>query len=78
MTDGEAQRWEVVGGADKGGILVREGEATASPQTAERLSTGALIEEVELKGDRLSYKLLEGTGPAVGWEIGRASCRERV
>lgn len=62
-----AQRWEVVGGADKGGILVREGEATASAQTSERLSTGALIEEVELKGERLNYKLIQGTGPATGW-----------
>merc|ERR1719414_1558771 len=62
-----AQMWEVVGGADKGGILVREGEATASPATKERLSTGALIEEIELKGERLNYKLVQGTGPEVGW-----------
>jgi [acyl-carrier-protein] S-malonyltransferase len=59
--------WEVVGGADKGGILVREGEAVGTPAAKERLSTGALIEEVELKGERLSYKLVTGTGPEVGW-----------
>eukprot|EP00416_Gambierdiscus_australes_P030670 CAMPEP_0171085698 /NCGR_PEP_ID=MMETSP0766_2-20121228/19086_1 /TAXON_ID=439317 /ORGANISM="Gambierdiscus australes, Strain CAWD 149" /LENGTH=566 /DNA_ID=CAMNT_0011543285 /DNA_START=57 /DNA_END=1756 /DNA_ORIENTATION=- len=62
-----AQLWEVVGGADKGGILVREGEATASAQASSRLSTGALIEEIELKGERLNYKLLSGTGPELGW-----------
>merc|ERR1719414_247213 len=62
-----AQMWEVVGGADKGGILVREGEATSTPATKERLSTGALIEEIELKGERLNYKLVTGTGPEVGW-----------
>jgi surfactin synthase thioesterase subunit len=62
-----AQKWTVVGGADKGGILVREGESIKSEATAERLSTGATIEEIELKGERLHYKLLEGTGPAEGW-----------
>mmetsp|Transcript_88701 Transcript_88701/g.185426 ORF Transcript_88701/g.185426 Transcript_88701/m.185426 type:complete len:403 (+) Transcript_88701:210-1418(+) len=59
--------WEVVGGADKGGILVREGEGLKSPACEDRLSTGATVEELELKGDRLKYKLLIGTGPAVGW-----------
>eukprot|EP00406_Dinophysis_acuminata_P071965 CAMPEP_0179251710 /NCGR_PEP_ID=MMETSP0797-20121207/21830_1 /TAXON_ID=47934 /ORGANISM="Dinophysis acuminata, Strain DAEP01" /LENGTH=389 /DNA_ID=CAMNT_0020959499 /DNA_START=32 /DNA_END=1201 /DNA_ORIENTATION=+ len=62
-----AKQWVVVGGADKGGILVREGESVKSAQTAERLSTGAEIEEIELKGERLHYKLLTGTGPAEGW-----------
>jgi len=60
-------RWEVVGGGDKGGILVREGESVGSPQTSERLSTGALIEEMELKGERLHFKRLTGTGPEEGW-----------
>lgn len=64
---GTAQVWKVVGGADKGGILVRSGADTTSPQAAERLSTDALIEEVELRGERLNYKLLTGTGPAEGW-----------
>jgi len=54
-------------GADKGGILVREGQETGSAQASTRLSTGALIEEVELVGERLHYKLLQGTGPEDGW-----------
>lgn len=62
-----AQQWEVVGGADKGGILVREGQDLKSPATKDRLSTGAIVDEVELKGDRLHYKLVTGTGPATGW-----------
>mmetsp|Transcript_35157 Transcript_35157/g.81624 ORF Transcript_35157/g.81624 Transcript_35157/m.81624 type:complete len:590 (+) Transcript_35157:57-1826(+) len=62
-----AQKWEVVGGADKGGILVREGEGTTSAQLGERLSTGALVEELALKGDRLYYKLIVGSGPSKGW-----------
>jgi len=61
------QVWEVVGGADKGGIIVRAGKSVKSDLVEDRLSTGALVEEVELEGERLSYKLLSGTGPAVGW-----------
>jgi len=61
--------WEVVGGADKGGILIRTGEALTSPAADGRLSTGSIVEELELKGERLHYKLVEGTGtgPAEGW-----------
>lgn len=62
-----AQLWEVVGGADKGGILVREGVDLKSPQTADRLSTGALVQEIELAGDRLHFSRLTGTGPETGW-----------
>ncbi|CAJ1407795.1 unnamed protein product [Effrenium voratum] len=57
----------VVGGADKGGILVRAGQGTGSEQLAERLSTGAIVEELDLAGDRLHYQLVTGTGPASGW-----------
>uniref|UniRef100_A0A977TQI4 holo-[acyl-carrier-protein] synthase n=1 Tax=Amphidinium carterae TaxID=2961 RepID=A0A977TQI4_AMPCA len=59
--------WQVVGGAEKGGILVREGQDLKSADLPERLSTGAEIEELELKGDRLHYKLSKGSGPAEGW-----------
>lgn len=61
--------WEVVGGADKGGILIREGQDTKSAQTAERLATGSIVEELELVGDRLHYLLVPGTGtgPEEGW-----------
>lgn len=62
-----AAKWTVVGGADKGGILVREGQDLKSKALDDRLSTGATIEEIELIGERLHYKLLEGTGPAEGW-----------
>jgi len=62
-----SQVWKVVGGGDKGGILIREGQDLKSPQTAERLSTGALVKELELIGERLHYELIEGTGPQTGW-----------
>lgn len=61
-----SQIWEVVGGA-KGGILVREGRELNSPEASARLACGSLIEEKELKGERLNYRLLEGEGPEEGW-----------
>merc|ERR1719217_338155 len=62
-----AQMWEVVGGSANGGIIVREGCDLKSAQCSERLSCGALIEELELVGERLHFKRHEGTGPAEGW-----------
>jgi len=61
------QLWEVVGGADKGGILVREGEGTSSAKVEERLATGSIVEEVKLAGERLNYKIKTGSGPQTGW-----------
>jgi len=59
--------WEVVGGADKGGILVREGKELKSAAKKERLSTGAIVDCLSLEGDRLHYKLISGDGPEEGW-----------
>jgi [acyl-carrier-protein] S-malonyltransferase len=61
------QYYEIVGGVGLGGIIVREGKDLKSPECKERISTGALVEEIELIGARLHYKLCEGTGPAEGW-----------
>mmetsp|Transcript_48733 Transcript_48733/g.150500 ORF Transcript_48733/g.150500 Transcript_48733/m.150500 type:complete len:538 (-) Transcript_48733:73-1686(-) len=60
-------KWVVVGGADKGGIVVRVGEDLGSPAKPERLSTGAVIKEVALHGERLYFEKLAGTGPDSGW-----------
>lgn len=58
----------MVGGGDKGGVLVRQGKALTSEQLPQRLSTGALVKELKLEGDRLQFQLTEtGTGPATGW-----------
>lgn len=62
-----AQRWEVTGGADKGGILVRAGQATSSDQLPERLATGAIVEEINLIDGRLNYNKISGAGPSTGW-----------
>lgn len=62
-----APTWKVVGGEDKGGILIREGQATTSAQCPERLSYGAMVEEIQLVKERLQFKKLSGTGPETGW-----------
>lgn len=61
------QRWEIVGGADKGGVIVRDSVDLKSPQGSDRLSTGAIVEELELVGERLHYRRIGGTGPSEGW-----------
>jgi len=67
MGESDEKRWCVVGGADKGGILVRTGKETSSPEAESRLATGALVSEVAVEGDRLSFKRLTGEGPDEGW-----------
>jgi len=69
-------QWKVVGGADKGGILVREGQDLKSPAAGDRLATGAVVEQLELVGERLNYRLVEGTGPASGWVSLRLTGKE--
>merc|ERR550525_584434 len=69
-------RWEAVGGADKGGILVRDGQDLVSPQLNERLATGAVVEELQLHGERLRYGLLTGAGPKEGWVSIRLGVKE--
>mmetsp|Transcript_42473 Transcript_42473/g.77717 ORF Transcript_42473/g.77717 Transcript_42473/m.77717 type:complete len:584 (-) Transcript_42473:18-1769(-) len=61
------QTWEVVGGKETGGIIVRTGFAVASSKADSRLSTGAIVKELQLKEGRLQYARLSGTGPATGW-----------
>eukprot|EP00933_Yihiella_yeosuensis_P060021 TRINITY_DN6197_c0_g2_i3.p1 TRINITY_DN6197_c0_g2~~TRINITY_DN6197_c0_g2_i3.p1 ORF type:complete len:300 (-),score=48.98 TRINITY_DN6197_c0_g2_i3:249-1148(-) len=60
-------QWEVVGGADKGGILVRDGQELTSKALDSRLSHGAVVEGLHLAGDRLHYRLVTGSGPQEGW-----------
>eukprot|EP00747_Dinoflagellata_sp_TGD_P034088 gnl/TRDRNA2_/TRDRNA2_137045_c0_seq1.p1 gnl/TRDRNA2_/TRDRNA2_137045_c0~~gnl/TRDRNA2_/TRDRNA2_137045_c0_seq1.p1 ORF type:complete len:695 (+),score=163.53 gnl/TRDRNA2_/TRDRNA2_137045_c0_seq1:104-2086(+) len=47
--------------------MVREGELTSTKKLEARLSTGAIIEEIEVKGERLHYRRAIGTGPLEGW-----------
>ena len=48
-------------------IIVRERRDLHSEQLSERLSTGALVEQIELIADRLHYCRLSGSGPDEGW-----------
>jgi len=70
--------WTVVGGKDRGGILVRGEQGLAAPPLGERLSFGALVRIRAQKGIRVHYELIEGTGPRSGWistQVGKASER---
>ncbi|CAJ1416837.1 unnamed protein product [Effrenium voratum] len=57
--------WEIVGGKDKG-LVVRAGAELSSPELG-RVETGALVAELERRGQRLHFRLLSGSGPAEGW-----------
>eukprot|EP00440_Ansanella_granifera_P011265 gb/GFBE01012219.1/.p1 GENE.gb/GFBE01012219.1/~~gb/GFBE01012219.1/.p1 ORF type:complete len:557 (+),score=139.82 gb/GFBE01012219.1/:1-1671(+) len=64
--------WEVVGGGDAGGIIVREAVDLDSPQVKWngapwRLATGACVEELSMEGTRLEYRRLTGAGPDTGF-----------
>mmetsp|Transcript_116101 Transcript_116101/g.300981 ORF Transcript_116101/g.300981 Transcript_116101/m.300981 type:complete len:487 (-) Transcript_116101:29-1489(-) len=59
--------WVVIGGADRGGIIVRSGAELSSEQAPGRLAYGALLKEVQLVGDRLQFSKLAGDGPDEGW-----------
>lgn len=64
---GAGTSWVVVGGADTDGILAREGQDLNSAKCAERLATGAEVEELQLVGGRLQFRKLKGNGPETGW-----------
>eukprot|EP00404_Azadinium_spinosum_P013796 CAMPEP_0180520102 /NCGR_PEP_ID=MMETSP1036_2-20121128/56073_1 /TAXON_ID=632150 /ORGANISM="Azadinium spinosum, Strain 3D9" /LENGTH=217 /DNA_ID=CAMNT_0022532547 /DNA_START=82 /DNA_END=733 /DNA_ORIENTATION=- len=58
--------WEVIGGGDKRGIVVREGPQIASAQEKALLSTGALVRELALVGVS-PVSNTSGDGPTGGW-----------
>jgi len=62
-----ATLWEVIGGGDAGGIVVRTGKDTKSAATTDRLGKGSVVEQIALEGERLNYKLVKGSGPETGW-----------
>lgn len=68
--------WKVVGGGDSGGILVRAGRDLKSPASEERLAKDSEIQQLELLGDRLRYRLQSGAGPQEGWISVRISGKD--
>jgi len=70
----------VVGGGDKGGIMVRKGKRTSSKELP-RLMMGARIQEIERCGDRVHFEKKDGQGPKTGWvstAVNGRSLLERV
>eukprot|EP00435_Cladocopium_sp_Y103_P014773 s2202_g3.t1 len=59
--------WEVVGGAEHGGIIVRSGCELTSEMAESRLSTGSVVKELNSRDGRIEYELVQGSGPASGW-----------
>jgi len=52
---GTEDQWQVVD-AGRGGVIVREGKETSSKELPDRLEEGAIVEQLELVGDRLNFK----------------------
>mmetsp|Transcript_41443 Transcript_41443/g.65696 ORF Transcript_41443/g.65696 Transcript_41443/m.65696 type:complete len:637 (-) Transcript_41443:200-2110(-) len=65
--EGSGPIWVVTGGAGKGGLLVRNGEALDSKPLPSKLVTGSTIEELEIVGNRFHYRRIRGEGPDFGW-----------
>lgn len=60
--------WVVVGGKEKGGLIVRKGKELDSPFYKFRLSTGArIMAESEINSKRMHYRKIDGDGPDFGW-----------
>lgn len=64
---GRGQLWEVIGGDEDGGIIVRGAKALTSPHLPERLIIGSLVQQLRLEGSRLYYWKVAGHGPDYGW-----------
>lgn len=60
-------QWRVVGGDNQGGIRVREEQDVSSAQYNALLYQNSVVEEVEIVGNRMKYKLIKGSGPPDGW-----------
>eukprot|EP00930_Biecheleria_cincta_P074998 TRINITY_DN62197_c0_g1_i1.p1 TRINITY_DN62197_c0_g1~~TRINITY_DN62197_c0_g1_i1.p1 ORF type:complete len:420 (+),score=101.88 TRINITY_DN62197_c0_g1_i1:36-1262(+) len=62
------KRRRVTGGnGPDGGVLVRNGQDMRSEALPILLARGSEVEELELQGERLRYRLLDGIGPHEGW-----------
>jgi len=62
-----AQLWQVVGGGERGGIVVRTECDLSSAQEDVRLANESVVRELALHDSRLHYELVSGSGPANGW-----------
>lgn len=66
----EGLLWRIIGGEDLGGIVVRTGEDLTAPKASpERISYGALVEQIALRDTRLHFRKITGEGPEEGWVL---------
>merc|ERR1712039_911462 len=64
----DSQQWLVIGGGSNNGIFVQSGSEAFAEEFAERLATGARIEEVAVSDNgKLLYRKIQGEGPECGW-----------
>eukprot|EP00421_Protoceratium_reticulatum_P022470 CAMPEP_0168395616 /NCGR_PEP_ID=MMETSP0228-20121227/20138_1 /TAXON_ID=133427 /ORGANISM="Protoceratium reticulatum, Strain CCCM 535 (=CCMP 1889)" /LENGTH=343 /DNA_ID=CAMNT_0008409059 /DNA_START=69 /DNA_END=1096 /DNA_ORIENTATION=- len=78
------QLWRVVGGEDKGGLLVRagfgigsavQGSRQAGPK---RLATGAIVKKLEYRDNRLKFLRIKGDGPETGWVTVHSKTKDKA
>lgn len=67
MSTFSTETYEVVASGLKGGLLVRLGVMLDSPLLASRLEVGSLVQKLEVRGNRVHYRLVSGRGPKHGW-----------
>ncbi|CAJ1457540.1 unnamed protein product [Effrenium voratum] len=65
--------WEVTGGLNPEGLLVRASMARSSLELPRRLAPGARLRQRQLVEGRLCYELVSGEGPETGWVSLRAN-----
>eukprot|EP00747_Dinoflagellata_sp_TGD_P022380 gnl/TRDRNA2_/TRDRNA2_129074_c1_seq2.p1 gnl/TRDRNA2_/TRDRNA2_129074_c1~~gnl/TRDRNA2_/TRDRNA2_129074_c1_seq2.p1 ORF type:complete len:232 (+),score=36.10 gnl/TRDRNA2_/TRDRNA2_129074_c1_seq2:56-697(+) len=59
--------WVVLSDLSSGGLLVRTGKELNSSALAPRLLAGSRVEQLELVGNRMYYRMVAGEGPDEGW-----------
>jgi len=60
-------KWLAIGVGDGSGIVVRERVELASRKASAKLQKGAVLQEIELIGERLHFCKISGDGPSTGW-----------
>eukprot|EP00747_Dinoflagellata_sp_TGD_P168415 gnl/TRDRNA2_/TRDRNA2_194729_c0_seq1.p1 gnl/TRDRNA2_/TRDRNA2_194729_c0~~gnl/TRDRNA2_/TRDRNA2_194729_c0_seq1.p1 ORF type:complete len:159 (+),score=12.96 gnl/TRDRNA2_/TRDRNA2_194729_c0_seq1:69-545(+) len=58
--------WQVNSNLDNGGLLVRE-DVDLNSKEVGRLAGGSRIEQLDIVGNRMSYRRIDGEGPKSGW-----------
>eukprot|EP00747_Dinoflagellata_sp_TGD_P069439 gnl/TRDRNA2_/TRDRNA2_156135_c1_seq3.p1 gnl/TRDRNA2_/TRDRNA2_156135_c1~~gnl/TRDRNA2_/TRDRNA2_156135_c1_seq3.p1 ORF type:complete len:692 (+),score=138.36 gnl/TRDRNA2_/TRDRNA2_156135_c1_seq3:121-2196(+) len=76
LWDNASPLFEVVGGKESGGILVRDGPSMTAAQLPSRLASGSWVQQLAIAGERIKYRRLAGEGPDQGWVALRIKGKE--